>query len=44
MFLDQLVRTLGAEEPSDPQGGIEISGPAGGDSQALSEIALDGRN
>jgi signal transduction histidine kinase len=40
MFLDQLIRTFGAEDHNDPQGGTDISGPSGGDSQALSEMGL----
>uniref|UniRef100_UPI000D3876E5 sensor histidine kinase n=1 Tax=unclassified Variovorax TaxID=663243 RepID=UPI000D3876E5 len=40
MFLDQLTRTLAAEEDDDPAASIAISGPSGGDTMALSEIGL----
>ena len=40
MFLDQLTRTLAAEEDDEPELGERISGPSGGDSQALSEIGI----
>lgn len=40
LFLNQLIRTLAAEEQGDRQGGIKISGPAGGDSAALSQIGV----
>lgn len=38
MFLEQLTRTLRAEEEGDVAEGTRISGPAGGDSTALSQI------
>jgi signal transduction histidine kinase len=40
MFLDQLIRTFGAEDKDDSQESIDISGPSGGDSQVLSEMGL----
>jgi signal transduction histidine kinase len=40
MVLDQLTRTLAAEENDEPDVSIKISGPAGGDSMALSEIGV----
>ena len=40
MFLEQLTRTLQAEEEGDVPGGVRISGPAGGDSTALSQIGV----
>ncbi|MEB0058139.1 HAMP domain-containing sensor histidine kinase [Variovorax sp. RTB1] len=40
MFLDQLTRTLAAEEDDEPALSIAISGPSGGDSLALSEIGV----
>ncbi|WP_431113328.1 hypothetical protein [Variovorax paradoxus] len=40
MFLDQLTRTLAAEEDDEGNVTIAISGPAGGDSLALSEIGV----
>jgi signal transduction histidine kinase len=40
LFLDQLARTLAAEEDGDGPGGMMISGPAGGDASALSEMGL----
>lgn len=40
MFLDQLTRTLAAEDDDKPALSIRISGPSGGDSQALSEIGV----
>ena len=40
MFLDQLTRTLAAEDDNQRQRGEQISGPAGGDALALSEIGL----
>lgn len=40
MFLDQLTRTLGAENEGNAAGGVEISGPSGGDASALSEMGV----
>jgi len=40
MVLDQMTRTLAAEENNQPDVGILISGPSGGDSKALSEIGV----
>lgn len=40
MFLDQLTRTLAAENDDNKAASIAISGPSGGDSLALSEIGL----
>jgi signal transduction histidine kinase len=40
MFLSQLTRTLLAEEQGDPEKGVRISGPAGGDTAALSQIGV----
>ena len=40
MFLDQLTRTLVAENDDDAAASIAISGPSGGDSLALSEIGV----
>ena len=40
MFLEQLTRTLRAEEEGDVAEGTRISGPAGGDSTALSQIGV----
>lgn len=40
MFLGQLTRTLAAEEDNETELGVRISGPSGGDSQALSEIGI----
>jgi signal transduction histidine kinase len=40
MFLEQLIRTLLAEEAGDDAGGKRISGPSGGDSSALSQIGI----
>lgn len=40
MFLDQLIRTLAAEEDDDAATSAAISGPPGGDAQALSEIGV----
>ena len=40
MFLEQLTRTLRAEEAGDASEGTRISGPAGGDAAALSQIGL----
>lgn len=40
MFLDQLTRTLAAEEKDDAVESIAISGPSGGDALALSEIGV----
>lgn len=40
IFLDQLTRTLQAEEEGDMVEGVRISGPAGGDRSALSQIGV----
>ncbi|MDM0057796.1 sensor histidine kinase [Variovorax fucosicus] len=40
LFLGQLIRTLAAEEADKPAEGIRISGPAGGDLPALSEMGV----
>jgi signal transduction histidine kinase len=40
MFLDQLIRTFAAEDADSPADSIRISGPAGGDSLALSEMGV----
>ena len=40
MFLDQLVRTLGAEEDGLEEESVKISGASGGDTLALSEIGV----
>lgn len=40
MFLQQLARTLEAEDQGDRAGGFEISGPSGGDASALSEMGV----
>lgn len=40
LFLDQLIRTLAAEEDNKPADSIRISGPSGGDSLALSEMGV----
>lgn len=40
MVLDQLIRTLRAEEAGDHEEGLEISGAAGGDGSALSQIGV----
>lgn len=40
MVLDQLVRTLVAEEAGDQVVSVDISGPAGGDTSILSEIGV----
>ncbi|MBC7470372.1 MAG: HAMP domain-containing histidine kinase [Ramlibacter sp.] len=40
LFLDQLTRTLEAEENEQRAESIRISGPSGGDSLALSELGL----
>ena len=40
MFLDQLTRTLAAEDDGDAAGGLRISGPSGGDAAALSEMGV----
>jgi signal transduction histidine kinase len=40
LFLDQLARTLLAEEANDDVHSAKISGPSGGDSAALSEMGL----
>jgi len=40
LFLDQLIRTLAAEEDNKPADSIKISGPSGGDLPALSEMGV----
>jgi signal transduction histidine kinase len=40
MFLDQLVRTLGAEAHGQAEESLQISGASGGDGAALSEIGV----
>jgi signal transduction histidine kinase len=40
MFIDQLTRTLAAEQGHDDATSLEISGPSGGDAAALSEMGL----
>lgn len=40
IFLNQLTRTLLAEEEGNVAEGVRISGPAGGDSKALSQIGV----
>jgi hypothetical protein len=40
LFLDQLTRTLGAEEKGLPAESMRISGAAGGDAHSLSEIGV----
>ena len=40
LFLDQLTRTLGAEEADEVAESLRISGPSGGDSLALSEMGV----
>ncbi len=40
MFLDQLTRTLEAEQANETEDGLRISGPSGGDSTQLSEIGV----
>lgn len=40
MVLDQMTRTLAAEENNQPDVGILISGPSGGDAKALSELGV----
>jgi signal transduction histidine kinase len=40
LFLQQLTRTLQAEEQGNVAEGVRISGPAGGDTTALSEIGV----
>ena len=40
LFLEQLTRTLQAEEDGDVAEGARISGPAGGDAAALSQIGV----
>lgn len=40
IFLDQLTRTLEAEDDGDAVGGLRISGPSGGDASALSEMGV----
>ena len=40
IFIDQLTRTLGAEDEGDAASGVRISGPSGGDASALSEMGV----
>ncbi|MDQ0074461.1 signal transduction histidine kinase [Variovorax boronicumulans] len=40
LFLEQLIRTLAAEESDKPADSIRISGPSGGDSLSLSEMGV----
>jgi hypothetical protein len=40
LFLDQLTKTLEAEEADEGEKSIRISGPSGGDAQALSEMGV----
>ena len=40
MFLDQLTRTLEAEDAGDAAGGLRISGASGGEGSALSEMGV----
>ena len=40
MFLEQLIQTLDAEGEGDASEGVRISGPAGGDHTAVSEIRV----
>ncbi|WP_332824928.1 sensor histidine kinase [Ramlibacter sp.] len=40
LFLDQLTRTLGAEDKGRPAESLRISGPSGGDAHSLSEIGV----
>lgn len=40
LFLAQLIRTLRAEQAGNAEEGERISGPAGGDSHALSEVGV----
>jgi signal transduction histidine kinase len=40
MFLDQLTRTLEAEQAQDTDDSLKISGPSGGDTEALSEMGV----
>ena len=40
MFIDQLTRTLEAEQSNEDATSLEISGPAGGDASNLSEMGL----
>ncbi|RYF41276.1 MAG: HAMP domain-containing histidine kinase [Comamonadaceae bacterium] len=40
LFLDQLTRTLKAEQQDDQQESLAISGPSGGDKLALSELGV----
>jgi len=40
MFIDQLTRTLEAEQSNENATSLEISGPAGGDASNLSEMGL----
>jgi hypothetical protein len=38
LFLDQLIKTLQVEQTSGPAQSLKVSGPAGGDTPALSEL------
>ena len=40
LFLDQLIRTLVAEEAQDDDAALRVSGPSGGDTLALSQIGV----
>jgi signal transduction histidine kinase len=40
LFLDQLIRTLVAEDDGDEELSLEVSGPSGGDVEAPSEIGV----
>ena len=40
LFLDQLIRTLQAEDEGDSESSVDISGASGGDTMALSEIGV----
>ncbi|MEO8312311.1 MAG: sensor histidine kinase, partial [Caldimonas sp.] len=40
LFLDQLTRTLAAEEDEEEAESLRISGPSGGDQSALSEMGV----
>ncbi len=40
LFLDQLIRTLAAEEANQPAESLRISGPTGGDAMSLSEMGV----
>jgi len=40
MFIDQLIRTLEAEQGNEAATSLQISGPSGGDASSLSEMGL----